>query len=262
MKSLWEGFASPPDEARPRVWWHWMNGNIDEEGIALDLEWMKRVGIGGAQVFEGGMNAPQLVANRLVFQSPEWRSAMRFATEKAGGVGLELTIATSAGWSAAGGPWVEDADAMKKVVWSDLVVAGGRRITATLPELPSVAGLYQDVPRAGAAEGAAGFVRTTRVLAVPSGPAPLRPDEILVSVPVESGARLTDARYGTALVLPRDMERGSTEWIEFRFDAPVTVRAVTAGVPARRGFGAPPPIRATLEASDDGHTYREVTELT
>ena len=39
------GFQHPPTSARPRVWWHWMNGNIAKEGIKLDLEWMHRVGI-------------------------------------------------------------------------------------------------------------------------------------------------------------------------------------------------------------------------
>ena len=48
------GFLNPPDSAKPRVWWHWMNGNISKEGIKLDLEWMKRVGIGGFQNFDGG----------------------------------------------------------------------------------------------------------------------------------------------------------------------------------------------------------------
>jgi hypothetical protein len=41
------GFLNPPDSAKPRVWWHWMNGNVSKEGIKADLEWMKRAGIGG-----------------------------------------------------------------------------------------------------------------------------------------------------------------------------------------------------------------------
>ena len=41
---LLHGFLDPPNGARPRVWWHWMNGNISSEGIKLDLEWMHRVG--------------------------------------------------------------------------------------------------------------------------------------------------------------------------------------------------------------------------
>jgi len=30
-------FSNPPEGAWPRVWWHWMNGNISKEGIKLDL---------------------------------------------------------------------------------------------------------------------------------------------------------------------------------------------------------------------------------
>jgi hypothetical protein len=38
-------FRDPPQSARPRVWWHWMNGNISEDGIAKDMAWMQRIGI-------------------------------------------------------------------------------------------------------------------------------------------------------------------------------------------------------------------------
>ena len=48
---LMSGFKNPPQSARPRVWWHWMNGNITQEGIKLDLEWMHRVGVVGFQNF-------------------------------------------------------------------------------------------------------------------------------------------------------------------------------------------------------------------
>jgi hypothetical protein len=39
---LLQGFQNPPDSAKPRVWWHWMNGNVTKQGITLDFEWMKR----------------------------------------------------------------------------------------------------------------------------------------------------------------------------------------------------------------------------
>jgi len=52
------GFENPPDSARPRVWWHWMNGNITKEGIKLDLEWMRRVGLGGFQNFDAALDTP------------------------------------------------------------------------------------------------------------------------------------------------------------------------------------------------------------
>jgi hypothetical protein len=55
---LLAGFRSPPDEAKPQTWWHWMNGNVSREGITLDLEAMKRAGIGGFQMFQVGSNIP------------------------------------------------------------------------------------------------------------------------------------------------------------------------------------------------------------
>ncbi len=40
-----------------------MNGNITKEAINLDLEWMKRSGIGGFQTFDAALATPQLVDN-------------------------------------------------------------------------------------------------------------------------------------------------------------------------------------------------------
>jgi len=45
--TLQQRFAEPSQSARPRVWWHWIDGNVTRDGITRDLEWMKRAGIGG-----------------------------------------------------------------------------------------------------------------------------------------------------------------------------------------------------------------------
>ena len=67
---LKSGFENPPEGARPRVWWHWMNGNITKEGIKLDLEWMHRVGLGGFQNFDAALATPQVVEKRLAYMTP------------------------------------------------------------------------------------------------------------------------------------------------------------------------------------------------
>jgi hypothetical protein len=54
--SLASGFADPPNLARSRVWWNWMNSNITTDGIDFDLEWMKPIGIGGFHPFDVSMN--------------------------------------------------------------------------------------------------------------------------------------------------------------------------------------------------------------
>ena len=67
--SLEKGFVDPPDAAKPRVWWHWTGGNVTKEGITKDLEWMKRVGIGGAQMADIGMEGGQRINNKIEFFS-------------------------------------------------------------------------------------------------------------------------------------------------------------------------------------------------
>jgi hypothetical protein len=104
--SLKSGFENPPKGARPRVWWHWMNGNITKEGIKLDLEWMHRVGLGGFQNFDAALATPQVVDHRLAYMTPEWKDAFKYAITLGDHLGLEEAIAGSPGWSESGGPWV------------------------------------------------------------------------------------------------------------------------------------------------------------
>src|SRR3982074_2872646 len=94
-ESLQREFLHPPDSARPRVWWHWMNGNITQEGIQLDLQWMHRVGIGSGQNFDASVGTPKLVDQRLVFMTPPWNEAFRHAVTLADQLGLEVGIAGS-----------------------------------------------------------------------------------------------------------------------------------------------------------------------
>jgi hypothetical protein len=51
---LEENFIHPPSSALPQTLWFWMNGNVTKQGITLDLEAMKRVGIGGVLNFDAG----------------------------------------------------------------------------------------------------------------------------------------------------------------------------------------------------------------
>ena len=150
---LLQGFLDPPNGARPRVWWHWMNGNISEQGIKLDLEWMHRVGVGGVTIFEGAINTPQVVPNRLIYMTPEWKSAFRTAVSTARGMGMEVAIASSPGWSETGGPWVPAPQGMKKMVWSATRIEGGRPFVGKLAHPPQVDGTFQNFQGEGHRDG-------------------------------------------------------------------------------------------------------------
>ncbi|MGY1802459.1 glycosyl hydrolase [Blastococcus sp. SYSU D00922] len=263
LEDLWRGFVSPPDDARPRAWWHWMDGNVDPEGIRLDLEWLHRVGVRGVQLFDGGMGTPLVVPERVTHGSAAWSDAVRLAAETARELGLEFAVATSPGWSAAGGPWVEPADAMKKIVWSTTEVEGGRAVEQPLAPLPDVAGPYQDCPRWGADPGAHQFAQDWAAVAVPAGSMPgvLVPASVVGSGPLDGWGPLVDGSFGPTVSLPRDPDGPSAAWLEQVFDEPVTVTALTVGLPGPRGFGAAPPPSARLEASDDGAHYRPVADV-
>ncbi len=143
--ALEAGFRDPPSSARPRVWWHWMSGNVTAEGARLDLEWMQRIGIGGVHAFSGGkLPSVPVVADPLPFMSEGWRAAFRQSLDQAHAAGMEVGIAGSPGWSQTGGPWVAPADAMKKYVWSETLVAGGRPFRDKLPVPPRVTGPFKD----------------------------------------------------------------------------------------------------------------------
>src|SRR5437763_14734133 len=138
-------FQHPPTSARPRVWWHWMNGNIAKEGIKLDLEWMHRVGIAGYQNFDAALQTPQVVEKRLAYMTPEWKEAFKYAIKLGDQLGMEMAIAGSPGWSETGGPWVPAAHGMKKYVWSESLVDGGRPFTGKLRHPPTKTGAFQDI---------------------------------------------------------------------------------------------------------------------
>ena len=70
------GFRNPPSAAKPHTWWHWMNGNVTKEGITADLEAMKQIGLGGAQIFNVSESIPE---GPIAYNSPEWRAMVGMA---------------------------------------------------------------------------------------------------------------------------------------------------------------------------------------
>lgn len=269
--ALDEAFQDPPASARPRVWWHWMNGNVTKDGIAKDLAWMKRVGIAGAQNFDAAMATPQIVAQRLPYMSAEWQDAFRFAAAEADRLGLELAIASSPGFTETGGPWVKPEDGMKKLVWSETEIVAGKAFQARLPSPPTITGPFQSIP-ADPGGGltlvgserpavAAPFYRDIAVLAWPASARPAAPRVVYRDGTGKSIAAqpLDDEDLtSTASIAPLAKEPPS---LSAEYAAPRTVSAMRlyAIGAAGRTFGAA--FAPVLEVSDDGRTWREIAKI-
>ena len=117
-------FRHPPDYARPRVYWWWLEGNISKEGILHDLTEMKKAGIQGAIVFDAGSSSHTSVIRTeagAVFMSDEWRELFTYACLVADSLNMEMSLNIVSGWND-GGPWVTPEESSKKMVWSELNV--------------------------------------------------------------------------------------------------------------------------------------------
>ena len=259
-------FASPPASARPRVWWHWMNGNVTEEGIAKDVAWMKRVGIGGLQNFDAALTTPAIVPKRLVYMTPEWKKAFRFAAGEADRNGLELAIAASPGWSETGGPWVPPKDGMKKLVWSVTEVAGGAPFSGRLADPPRATGPFQGLSAVADLANATGDAAT---------PPPTHYEDVAVlAFPAPAVEAVGTPRYTDGHGLPLDAAALSDAdpkttvkldatgaAITAHFPSPRTIRSATLFLPGGSGSWFGPTVAPRLEASEDGRTWRAVADL-
>jgi len=261
---LEKGFMDPPESARPRVWWHWMNGNITKEGIRADFEWMSRTGIRGFQNFDASLATPQIVEKRLIYMTPEWKDAFLFTTRLADSLGLEMTIAGSPGWSESGGPWVTPAQAMKKLVWSEVRIDEGKSFDGVLPNPPATSGVYQNIPaQSRIPEPLPEYYKDIAVLAyrLPSGD--LSMTELNPKVSSSGGkfslSALTDGDLTNNTFLPA-ARTNNKAWIQFEFRNPLKVHSLTL-VSSEQGINYGPGKNRALEVSDDGRQFNAVFEI-
>jgi hypothetical protein len=251
-----------------------MNGNVTRQGIQLDLDWMHRIGLGGMDTIDASLGTPQYVKKRVVYMTPEWKKDFLYATKLAEQFGMRESIDSSPGWSETGGPWVKASQGMKKYVWSKIVIPGGRRFVGKLPHPPGNTGAFQDEGIKEAHRSPMAYRQLPTYYSDSVVVAyRLPPDDVsLASLhPVMSSsggdpnyALLTDGNLVKTTSIPIPAA-GKESWIEYSFSHPVTIRAITLVThPLNRfrsmlyGIGAP---KKSLEASDDGTTWRRIVKL-
>ena len=208
---LESGFRQPPDSARPQTYWFWMNGHVTRDGITRDLEAMKRVGLGGAFIFDGGTYLPKGPVDYL---SPAWRDLMGHAVREGNRLGLEIGMHNGPGWSSSGGPWITPERSMQQLVWTETTVSGPKRIDIALPQPSANEGYYRDA--------------------------------FVLAFPTPAGE---DAPYPHGQPVHVDPQNP----LVLKFAEPFEARAITV-FPGHAGRLP----NLTLEASDDGVTYRRI----
>ncbi|MBT9333075.1 glycosyl hydrolase [Paracidobacterium acidisoli] len=282
--ALAQNFLHPPDSAKPRVWWHWVNGNITQQGITADLEWMSRSGIGGMQMFDGDLGVPVFVDKPLLWMTPDWKAAWKHAAAEADRLHLEMSMAASGGWSESGGPWVKPGQAMKKYVWSETEVHGPQMYSGRLTAPPRNNGKFQDlvpvpdgtIPSVSGLPGARpqppappspelpDFYADTAVIAYRVPDQEIAMTDLHPKVTTSAGdldaSALMDGHFKDIFVLPLPPNRNEG-WIEYAFAQRFRTSSVLIAAASTQKFGPRALPDGEVQASDDGQTWRTLVEL-
>jgi hypothetical protein len=137
IETLREGFAAPPREAGPWVYWFFFDNVLSPEEITRELEELAAAGFAGAELrfvsmhgFEGTPGPwfdqqgwARLGLERLEFLSPKFVDALEHACAEAQRLGLQLSINTGMGWPP-GGPWIPPEHRSRHLAWQAREISG------------------------------------------------------------------------------------------------------------------------------------------
>lgn len=233
--------AQQNENAKPWVFWYWVQAGVSKKGITADLEAMKSNGIGGAYLMtiKGGKSSnPPLYEKPVEQLTPEWWEMVKFAMDEAKRLDLKLGMHVSDGFALAGGPWITPELSMQKVVSSKITInASNTKIKLPQPETKE--NYYKDI-------------------AVYAYPSPVGTNQstqtVIPKITTSNGA---DA---SGLIKPGNKQNfGSSEalFIQYEFAKPFTCRTIKIKV-SGNNYQAQ---RLKIEVSNDGKTFRSIGRL-
>jgi hypothetical protein len=189
-------------------------------------------------------------------------------------LGMEEAIAGSPGWSETGGTVGASIGGMKKYVWSETVVEGGKPFTGSLAHPPTVTGAFQNLgihdmlPAPEGSKAAPQFYGDGPVVAYRRAAEDAFVESLHPKVTFSGGspdvAMLSDGDLEKTTKIPIPKEPGESTWIQWEFTEPVTIRSLTAVVPELGQFaaiaGLSDPDKA-IESSDDGQNFKQIAKI-
>ncbi len=136
LTALKAGFKNPPIQARPKVYWWWLNGYVDKVRLKEELLAIKNAGLGGVDIFEIGL-PPASDPNGIIPAGPAYMGdesldVIEMAIKEAGKLDLEVGLNLASSWNA-GGSWVKPKYAAKTLYFSKTPVSGTTAANVKLP---------------------------------------------------------------------------------------------------------------------------------
>ena len=131
-------FLRPDKDNYPETYFHFIGGNMSQDGLEADLTALSDAGVSGVMWFHGtggrwGGAWPG-TSRQYQMLTPEWEKMVGHLGKTADSLGVELKLQLCPGWSMAGGPWIEPENAMRRLVWSRTDVCAGSNVNLTLPQ--------------------------------------------------------------------------------------------------------------------------------
>ncbi|WP_461451567.1 glycosyl hydrolase [Mucilaginibacter sp.] len=233
-------FLHPPESAKPWIYWYWMQDAVSKEAITADLQSMRDEGIGGAYLMpiKGPANPP-FIDPPVIQLSKEWWAMVKFAMSEANRIGVKLAFHDCDGFAVAGGPWITPELSMQKVVWSKILVSGGKLFNDTL----AVPKHYKD------------YYRDIKILAYPSPEGSgISTQNIVPKVTSSTGA---DVQFLAFLGNKTNFASSEPCWIQLAFVQPFTCRSLVIHTNASNYESE----RLLVEVSNDGINFQTLTRL-
>lgn len=149
--SLRADFENPPQTARLRCYWWWINNFTTEDTITRELTAMKQKGYAGVILVNDYANADHTGKERSPegpnYGTPAWMKLYLHALQVAKQLGLEISLTITDGGNVGilGGPGVGPEDALKFITYSRTDVSGGSSSTIQLPAPPAEANFYRQI---------------------------------------------------------------------------------------------------------------------
>ena len=129
-------FLNPDRIFYPETWFHFVNGNVNREGITRDLEAIAQSGIQGIQLFHGRMgDSPNWPGTEESIEclTPKWEDLVHHTASEAHRLGMRFSLQTCPGWATSGGPWIKPEQAMRHLAYTRTDMEGGKEVEVALP---------------------------------------------------------------------------------------------------------------------------------
>lgn len=237
---LEQAFLHPPQAAKPWVFWYWMQASVTREGITADLKALAKEGIGGAYLMTiKGPATPSFINPPVEQLTKPWWDMIRFAMSEADKYGIKLAMHDCDGFAVAGGTWITPELSMQKVVWTKILVNGGKLYHDTLTRPQSYKGYYRDI----------------KVLAYPSPEGSgITTKTIVPKITASIGA---DVQFLADADHKKSFTSNEPCWIQLAFDQPFTCRSLVIHANASNFQSE----RMGVEYSNDGKNFKKLTQL-